>query len=81
MTKLDDGGSAFPRTGSFTSDGDKRFDSISLDGMSLRDWFAGQALPHLISGAIGMGPKQKCEQAYKYADAMLAARKKGTADE
>lgn len=55
------------------------------DGMTLRDWFAGQALPELIdammSGRIGNhpkvggGPEGFAASAYEIADAMLAARK------
>lgn len=41
-------------------------------GMTLRDWFAGQALIGLIarSGVTGA-----TDNAYKYADAMLARRR------
>ncbi len=51
---------------------------------SLRDWFAGQALAAIISkhpakagdhAALIDGVRAKCEGAYAYADAMLAARK------
>ncbi len=38
-------------------------------GMTLRDWFAGQAL----AGLLARGPA-KAELAYTYADAMLKAR-------
>ena len=57
-------------------------------GMSLRDWFAGQALIGLSAGwamlrhtddaaAMHGGPTipDEAEDAYRYADAMLAARK------
>ncbi len=44
----------------------------SVPGMSLRDWFAGQAV------VLNFGPKLSAEEvaghAYKVADAMLAAR-------
>lgn len=53
-------------------------------GMELRDWFAGQALPAIItemqSGRIGDhakaggGPAGFAASAYDIADAMLAAR-------
>lgn len=57
--KIWDGGPAFPSPGAF-------------DGMSLRDWFAGQA----ISGAIGKFrvAQTAAEYAYRVADAMLEAR-------
>ena len=57
-------------------------------GMSLRDWFAGQALAGLLSGAHArrlntdmakvMGqttPNFVAGLSYEYADAMIAARK------
>ena len=44
------------------------------DKMNLRDWFAGQAL---ASGWAGnYSPMEAAEQAYGYADAMLAERAK-----
>lgn len=48
-------------------------------GMSLRDWFAGQALIGIIARPLSPG-EGLCEHsiaqgAYEYADAMLAARK------
>jgi hypothetical protein len=54
-------------------------------GMTLRDWFAGQALAALISRPITDYPdpsdlptiEDHVEDAYDYADAMLAARQKG----
>lgn len=50
-------------------------------GMTLRDWFAGQALPgyvqHLGSQNIHAGNyiEECAREAYAFADAMLAARK------
>jgi len=47
------------------------------NGMSLRDWFAGQALQRLI----GFGdPDPTAREAYRHADAMLAAREGGDAE-
>lgn len=52
-------------------------------GMSLRDWFAGQALAGILAGGfadtiphddIG-GGRDAADYAYQYADAMLKARK------
>jgi hypothetical protein len=48
--------------------------------MTLRDWFAGQALtllPHI--GETSLGFDEWAEDAYALADAMLAARKTGGA--
>jgi hypothetical protein len=46
------------------------------DGMTLRDWFAGQALVMAKEGNPTC-PQFEAEFAYKIADAMLAARTKG----
>lgn len=44
-------------------------------GMSLRDWFAGQALAGLASMSMHPGDRRLAvEAAYQYADAMLAQR-------
>ena len=45
-------------------------------GMSLRDWFAGQALNHPCSQCDDSAerPAKAAEWAYELADAMLAAR-------
>ena len=58
---------------------------FASDGMSLRDWFAGQVLPECASRSWAYGlsdtqvgspmhPRLAAEAAYKYADAMLAQR-------
>jgi len=47
--------------------------------MNLRDWFAGQALTS--HGSSDYSPMKAAEQAYKYADAMLAERVKEVDDE
>jgi hypothetical protein len=52
------------------------------DGMSLRDWFAGQALAAVIADATAGGNvdgtgtvyDMLSQAAYRFADAMLAAR-------
>lgn len=62
--QINDGGPAFPG-----ECGDKQHDPRR--GMSLRDYFAGQIVPHVGAGE----PKYRAEYAYKLADAMLAARK------
>ena len=69
-TGLGDGGPAFPTP----CDG---FGGMTY-GMTLRDWFAGQALAGLIAQsmgtAIGSTPSTGAGYAYRCADAMLAAR-------
>jgi hypothetical protein len=64
MTTINDGGPAFPR---HAYDGH--------DGMSLRDWFAGQALAGLLREGIDIyGTGDTAVTAYKVADAMLRVR-------
>ncbi len=46
------------------------------DGMTLRDWFAGQAIIGL-DAAISGSPQNFAAQCYELADAMLAERAKG----
>jgi hypothetical protein len=64
-----DGGPAFPRP-MVGSDVVGLVDA-GAQGMSLRDWFAGQVL---ASEAIEAPPERAARNAYAYADAMLAAR-------
>lgn len=65
-----DGGPAFPSVGP---------DGSGYDGLSLRDWFAGQALTAILAGrttvGCGLWPTF-ARDAYEMADAMLAARTK-----
>lgn len=70
MSNIDDGGSAFPRAG--FSDGDQGVLDDGDHGMSLRDWFAGQALIGLAGQDSSWS--QIAKGAYIAADAMLKAR-------
>jgi hypothetical protein len=83
MAKIHDGGAAFPRPASIDTtdgsllDGDEMIDP--QPGMSLRDWFAGQALAgHLAFTFEGLDeqstPEEAAATAYRMADAMLVAR-------
>ena len=68
--KIDDGGPAFP-----SACGSKKCD----DGMTLRDWFAGQALAGMMSirhNVDNVGEQQLSVECYLQADAMLKARNK-----
>jgi hypothetical protein len=77
----DDGGSAFPLAAERFPDGD--LISVAQYGMTLRDYFAAQALSGLVcppgntSGCYS--PPHAADVAYQYADAMIAARM-GVAD-
>jgi hypothetical protein len=51
----------------------ENWDSIQ-DGMTLRDYFAGQALVALLSRSDFLRSKIIAENAYAYADAMLEER-------
>lgn len=67
-----DGGSAFPGE----NDSDKQYNWVSR-GMTLRDWFAGQALVAMIRVSLpedGEDKRMLAERAYEQADAMLKAR-------
>jgi hypothetical protein len=81
MSEVIDGEPAFP-----VPVGEREFwdreENGSPNGMSLRDYFAAAALQGLIAHIIGVenanGSALKyAECAYKYADAMIAARKEG----
>jgi hypothetical protein len=74
MTKINDGGPAFPLKGPLTSD--------SL-GMSLRDYFAAKALCGMeitaegtMGGSFFYSPSALATRAYAIADAMLIERDK-----
>lgn len=71
-----DGGPAFAAIG-VSSAGDV----YHQNGMSLRDWFAGQALAGMVVNAKASGPEhldalqnKLAELSYSMADAMLKAR-------
>ena len=75
MTKPD-GGQAFPRPPFIQ--GDSYWPD--QNGMSLRDWFAGQALAGLIAGCLASDtlttPASLALEAYATADAMITERNK-----
>jgi hypothetical protein len=76
----DDGGAAFPFASEYHPSGIFQYGS---NGMTLRDYFAGQALSGLVcppgntSGCYS--PPHAADVAYQYADAVITARK-GVAD-
>jgi hypothetical protein len=69
MSKKNDGGAAFPLP--HTSN------TLRHDGMSLRDYFAGQALTGMLTLTSAVQhPDMAAVWAYEQADAMLAERDK-----
>ncbi|WP_374633964.1 hypothetical protein [Ferrovibrio sp.] len=78
MTKINDGGPAFPVIPPCDESGISESGyPYPAQGMSLRDWFAGQALVGLIAQTMKADRAEEfARQAYVSADAMLEARKK-----
>lgn len=84
MKTINDGGPAFPRTGFELSRHDKSpADCDPQPGMTLRDYFAGQALAGVLSsGDVQIGniitdkfaAAHLTQSCYIISDAMLAAR-------
>lgn len=96
MARINDGGPAFPRTGYWpdtsTAGGEDMHACIASiteaeKGMSLRDWFAGQALvgfqAFVVGGWSGRMPAEMAEHiaanCYAVADAMIAHRERRSA--
>lgn len=78
MNTKKDGGAAFPASFETTNGYPRWHESV---GMTLRDWFAGQALDGLLSSNATYGGKTDdraslAADAYAYADAMIAEREK-----
>jgi len=70
--KLNHGGPAFP------SKINNDYEIAFFPGMTLRDWFAGQALAGMLASRNPLGPRfhpaDDAAYVYAVADAMLAAR-------
>lgn len=62
-----DGGAAFPHDA-------RDIGKAPANGMSLRDYFAGQALNGMLAADTSAVPRYTAIAAYDFADAMLAAR-------
>ena len=65
--RTEDGGSAFPRQA--------HLEMFAHDGLSLRDYFAGQALTGLLAHNGHLATDEAARFAYLIADNMLEARK------
>ena len=78
MDNLKDGGPAFPFE-CVTSRTGAPMDWTNYKGMTLRDYFAGQAMQALLQfGTYGVDEKDgAAEWAYRIADAMLKERDNG----
>lgn len=76
---MKDGGPAFP-TDARLNDTFSHLDQRLYQGMSLRDYFAGQALAWCVAefGGNADDMTQPAEAAYQIADAMLDEREKDT---
>lgn len=74
MNKINNGGPAFPIPHQNVN--------FSKPGMTLREWFAGQALAGLLTTSGGYVPsrEQIARIAYEYADAVLAEGNKDGAE-
>ena len=76
---INDGGPAFPHSSQpLDAQGNPMCGEHSEWGMTLRDWFAGQALvaiPHIGCGA-DLETRELAEAAYQVADAMIEARER-----
>lgn len=75
--KIEDGGQAFPQAGWRYDSAIGRYVESVSGGMSLRDWFAGQAIAGICANADWWAcahDDQAAVQSYQLADAMLAQR-------
>lgn len=86
--QIKDGGSAFPLIVDIKPFGVANYEGKT--GMTLRDYFAGEALPAAIREAMShnaslfdaaqeVTPDRVADACYRYADAMIARRPKGGA--
>jgi hypothetical protein len=80
-TLIKDGGPAFPHAQRLWDNDAQSWAVHSVGGMTLRDWFAGQALEGMM-GNSALVDTFSChpgmaKEAFWLADAMLAAREKG----
>lgn len=85
MTNPNDGGPAFPRSASSDEGAELHNIAFAQAGMSLRDWFAGQALQGMLARLTSFNPAPGypehwhaaiSQEAYEIADAMIAKRNK-----
>lgn len=83
---FDDGGPAYPRAAFLGPNGE--LEAAAQNGMSLLDYFAGQALCGMMSGVVhdasvyGRGPDDKSisSRAHAIAEAMIAEKRRREAN-
>ena len=74
-TPTNDGGNAFPHAQRLWDNDAQSWAVHSVGGMTLRDYFAGQALAGALADpTCDLAPIELAKIAYREADAMLAAR-------
>ena len=73
MSKIDNGGPAYPGTANTNNE----YSDTMYPGMTLRDWFAGQALCGIMANPVFscIGDDARNAIALDQADKMLSARK------
>jgi hypothetical protein len=76
-TQIKDGGPAFPHAQRLWDNDAQSWAVHSVGGMTLRDWFAGQALVGMRSVNAHASSELTAKLCWSDADAMLAAREKG----
>ncbi|MDR9813070.1 hypothetical protein RJJ64_22060 [Rhizobium hidalgonense] len=86
MKQINDGGHAFPHVVEPVIGNPGIYRSVTGGGMSLRDYFAGQALVGQLAFSPPDDPYNKfhkpedvARMCFEFADAMIAARKAGAA--
>ena len=77
MSNINDGGPAFPvlDTSQNLATGETTVHQACYSGMTLRDYFAAQAMQGMIAAAENYQTHELAQYAYEVADAMLKARK------
>lgn len=73
MKTTNDGGPAFPVPSVSWTERDARCVALGFPGMTLRDYFAGQALAGM-PWSCEISRKDQAKQCFQIADSMLAAR-------
>jgi hypothetical protein len=80
MSAFRNGGPAFPQSLTFSPEGIAHVAGeyfANCDGMTLRDWLAGMALPSVYKEGVGeITETEMALDCYRIADAMIAAREK-----